>query len=89
VRGDDDLGASVYQTFEGRECCTDTAVIGDGLAVEWNVEVRADEYTLAAKVAEICNGLHRTLLKKMRFVGTRTPACVTRRVGLSLTRAIS
>ena len=58
VGHEDDLGAFFAQGLDGRQSSLDSTVIGDGGAVQRNIEISANQNALALEISKILECLH-------------------------------
>ena len=55
VRAKDNLCAVIQKLVDGRKSCNDTGLVGDNAVLERNVEIAANQYSLACCI-KIVNG---------------------------------
>jgi len=58
VGHEDDLGAFFAQGLDGRQSSLDSTVIGDGGAVQRNIEISANQNALALEISKVLECLH-------------------------------
>ena len=58
VGHEDDLGAFFAQGLDGRQSGLDSTVIGDGGAVQRNIEISANQNALALEISKVLECLH-------------------------------